>query len=69
MTGELDILGIYVPSLLVWLLLALMLGSLVRRGLTRAGLYRFIWHPPLFDAAVFLLLLGGIVAATAWISR
>lgn len=69
MTGEFDILGVYVPSLLVWLLLALALGSLVRRGLTRTGLYRHIWHPPLFDAAIFLLLLGGIVAATAWITR
>jgi hypothetical protein len=69
MTGEFDILGVYVPSLLVWLLLALLLGSLVRRGLARAGLYRHIWHPPLFDAAIFLLLLGGIVAATAWINR
>lgn len=69
MTGEFDILGVYVPSILVWLLLALVLGSLVRRGFTRAGLYRHIWHPPLFDAAIFLLLLGGIVAATAWITR
>ena len=69
MTGEFDILGIYVPGLLVWLLLAMVLASLVRRGLTRAGLYRHIWHPPLFDAAIFLLLLGGIVAATAWITR
>lgn len=69
MTQEFDILGVYVPSLLIWMLLALLLGSLVRRGLARAGLYRHIWHPPLFDAAIFLLLLGGIVAATAWISR
>ena len=69
MTEELDILGVYVPSLLIWMLLALLIGSLVRRGLARAGLYRHVWHPPLFDAAIFLLLLGGIVAATAWISR
>lgn len=69
MTGEFDILGVFVPSLLVWLVLALLLGSLVRQGMNRAGLYRHVWHPPLFDAAIFLLLLGGIVAGMAWINR
>lgn len=67
MTAEFDILGVYVPSLLVWAVLALALSGLLRRIFTRAGLYRRLWHPPLFDAAVFILLLGGLVAAASWI--
>ncbi|MDB5375473.1 MAG: hypothetical protein JWP04_4115 [Belnapia sp.] len=67
MMAEFDILGVYVPALLVWALLALLLGGLLRRSFTRAGLYQRIWHPPLFDAAVFLLLLGGIVGLAAWL--
>ena len=69
MIAELDIFGIYLPALLVWALLALLLSSLLRRTLIRAGIYARVWHPPLFDAALFLLLLGGIVALTAWIDR
>ena len=67
MTAEFDILGVYVPSLLVWAVLALALSGLLRRIFTRAGLYHRLWHPPLFDAAVFILLLGGLVAAASWI--
>jgi hypothetical protein len=29
--------------------------------LARIGLYRLVWHPPLFDLAVYVCLLGGIV--------
>lgn len=66
MIAELDIFGVFVPALLVWTLLALLLAGLVRRGLARLGLDRHFWHPPLLDAAVFLLLLGRIVAAAHW---
>ena len=62
MIAEIDILGVFVPALLAWVVLALLLAAVLRRGLGRLGLYRHVWHPPLFDAAVFLLLLGGIVA-------
>ena len=62
MIAEIDILGVFVPALLAWVVLALMLAALVRRGLRGAGLYRHVWHAPLFDAALFLILLGGIVA-------
>jgi hypothetical protein len=29
--------------------------------LLRLNAYRFVWHRPLFDTALFVLLLGGIV--------
>lgn len=67
MIAELDILGVFVPALLAWVLLALLLAGLLRRAFDRLGLYRHVWHPPLFNAALFVLLLGGIVAAAHWI--
>ena len=66
MTGEIDIFGVFFPALLVWTVLALALSALLRRGIERLGLYRFVWHPPLFDLALFVILLGGVVAAMSW---
>ncbi len=67
MIAELDILGVFVPALLAWVLLALLLAGLLRRAFDRLGFYGHVWHPPLFNAALFVLLLGGIVAAAHWI--
>lgn len=67
MSPDFDVHGVFVSALLVWALIALILTSLLRRVLDHAGLYRFVWHRPLFELAVFVILLGGIVAlANAW---
>jgi hypothetical protein len=65
MTGELDLYGVFVPPLLLWALLALALSAGLRRGLARLGFYRLVWHRPLFDLALFVILLGGIASLSA----
>lgn len=60
MTGHLDIYGVYVPLLLVVMLATYLLNSLLTRGLRRLGFYRWVWHPPLFNLALYLILLGGL---------
>lgn len=62
MIAEIDFYGIYLPALLVWALLALPATALLRRLLQVAGLYRLIWHAPLFDFALFVITLGGLAA-------
>ena len=62
MTGEFDLQGIFVPALLAWAALALLANALLRRLLQRFGLYRLIWHRPLFDLALLVILLGAIAA-------
>jgi hypothetical protein len=61
MRYEVDLFGILVPALLVWLLLTYLLGALLRPLLERSGLYRFVWHRALFDLALYVCLLGGVV--------
>lgn len=56
MTGEIDLFGVFVPTLLVWALLALAISSLLRRILAAAGAYRLVWHPALFDLALFVII-------------
>lgn len=61
MTGELDLYGIFVPSLAAWMLLAFLISLAVRRVLARIGFYRLVWHRPLFDLALYVVLLGVVV--------
>jgi hypothetical protein len=61
MRYEIDLSGVLVPSLLVWLLVAYVLYTILRPVFQRTGLYRLVWHRALFDLAVFVCVLGGIV--------
>jgi protein AaeX len=62
MTGEFNLDGVFLSSVLVSALIALAAAFVVRRLLAWAGAYRFIWHPALFDAALFLILWAGVIA-------
>ncbi|MGC3962083.1 MAG: DUF1656 domain-containing protein [Rhodocyclaceae bacterium] len=64
MIGETDIYGLYFPWLMLWALGALFGLWVVRRGLAAVGFYRWVWHPALFDMALYVLLLFGIVRVT-----
>lgn len=68
MIGEFNIDGVFLPALLVWALVALLGSMLLRRVLRWAGFYRLVWHPVLFDVAIFIVLVGGVVSlASTWI--
>ncbi|HWX48095.1 MAG TPA: DUF1656 domain-containing protein [Roseomonas sp.] len=67
MIAELDLYGVFLPALLAWALLALPVTMLLRWPLRAIGLYRWIWHPALFDFALFVLVLGGITAASEFV--
>jgi hypothetical protein len=62
MTGELDIYGVFVPSLAAWMILAFLISLIVRWVLALTGFYRLVWHRPLFDLALYVVLLGCVVA-------
>ena len=54
--------GVLFPPLLVSVGAALVVTGVVRRVLSVTGAYRFVWHPALFDLALFVLVLGGLDA-------
>jgi len=60
MIGETSFYGIYIPWLLVLALLALAATRSVSYLLARLGFYRLVWHPALFDCALFVIALGGL---------
>ncbi|WP_024512384.1 DUF1656 domain-containing protein [Bradyrhizobium sp. ARR65] len=61
MRYEIDIYGVLAPALLLWLVVAYALSALLRRSVRKTGLYCLVWHPALFDLALFVCLLGGVV--------
>ena len=60
--SEVQVLGMYFPPLFVSIVAGLVGAMVVGKLLNLTGLSRFFWHPPLANAALWLL-------ATALISR
>ncbi len=60
--SEVQILGFYFPPLFVAIVAGLLGAMVVAKLLNLTGLSRFFWHPPLAQAALWLL-------ATALIGR
>ena len=65
MIGEIDIAGVFVPTLLVWAVVAFFISVPLRWVLTRLGFYRFVWYRGLFDLCLLVLLFGLVTVLTA----
>lgn len=61
MTGELNIDGVFLSSVLVSALIALAASFVLRHVLSKVGAYRLVWHPALFDTALFVILWAAVV--------
>jgi Protein of unknown function (DUF1656) len=61
MIGEINIGGVFIPSIVIWVVIALMLLFVIRRYLARQGFYGYVWHQMLFNTALFVIILGSIV--------
>jgi hypothetical protein len=64
MKYELDLFGVIVPSLLLWSVVAYLLTRVVSKVMGRVGLYRHVWHPALFDFAVYVCIVTSFVLAS-----
>jgi Protein of unknown function (DUF1656) len=69
MIGEIDVYGVFIPALLVWTLLALAVMGVLRRVLVRLGFYRLVWHRPLVDLSLLVVILAAVAAILpGWIA-
>ncbi|WPP00038.1 DUF1656 domain-containing protein [Pseudomonas sp. HR96] len=62
MIGELDISGIFLPTLLVIMVITYLLFLVVHGVLNRLHFYRLVWHRALFNVALYTVLLGVVDA-------
>ena len=59
--SEVNILGVYIAPISVMIVAAWLLMISVRWATARAGLLRHVWHPALFDFAIYMIVLSSIV--------
>ena len=62
MIGELDISGIFLPTILVMMIVTYGLFLLVHAVLNRVHFYRLVWHRALFNVALYAVMLGAVDA-------
>lgn len=62
MYGEFSLYGVFIPTLLGLMLIAYLVHKGLHLALARLGAYRHVWHPPLFDLALYVLVLGALFA-------
>ena len=60
MFSEVDVLGAFVPILVVWLALALGIFVIADALLTKVGFFRLFWHAPLARVALFVAFFCGV---------
>jgi hypothetical protein len=67
--SPIDFFGFFLPPIMLWIVVALVPFVLLRWLLDRTGAYAFIWHRPLFDAALYVSILGGFIfsGGTRWL--
>lgn len=56
-----EFMGFYFPPLVLWAAAALVPFVLLRWSLGRVGLYGLVWNRALFNLALYMLVLGGLV--------
>jgi hypothetical protein len=67
MIGEASFHGLYVPWLMLLCGLTLAVQWLVHRLLGAVGFYRWVWHPALFDTALYVVLLYATSAVASFL--
>lgn len=56
-----ELLGFYLPPLMLWAAVAVIPFTVLRWLLARSGFYRLVWYRPLFNLALYVLLAGAVV--------
>ena len=62
---EIDLLGVYVAPISVLLIAAWLVTVGLRRAAARFGLLQHVWHPALFDLALYVIIVSSIVLVVA----
>jgi hypothetical protein len=69
MIGDINIDGVFVPAVMISAIVAALLLAILRRLLARIGFYRIVWHGPLVNVALYILILAAITAGLQrWMS-
>jgi hypothetical protein len=62
--GEIEIHGVFIPTLLVLAVGAFFIALVLRVILRRLHFYRFVWHAGLFDTGLYVVILWVVALMT-----
>lgn len=62
MIKELNLAGVFLAPMLLYVVVSGGVWYALRAALGQIGAYRFIWHPALFNTALFVIILAAVVA-------
>ena len=62
---EINLFGIYVAPIVLIMAVAWVVHLLVRRAGDRFGLTSLVWHPALFELALYVIIVSSIVLVIA----
>ncbi len=62
---EINLFGVYVAPIAPGIVVAYVIFYLLRRLAARLGLLDWVWHPGLFDLALYLIVLSTLVLGFA----
>jgi hypothetical protein len=62
MNSEFSFEGVFLSSALVSALIAFAAAFVLKRALGWLGVYRIVWHPALFDTALFIILWAAVIS-------
>jgi len=65
MIAEINFDGMYFPTLLLLALVSFFLTRVLVFVLAKTGLYRWVWHPALFDFSLFIVVLTACTSSFA----
>jgi hypothetical protein len=69
MIGDIDISGVFLPTLLVLMGITYVLFLGVHALLTRTHFYRLVWHRALFNVGLYALLLGVVDTLSRYLMK
>ena len=67
--NEINLFGLYVAPIAVIMVVAWVVYLLIRRAGDRFGLTSLVWHPALFELALYVIIVSSIVIMIARWSR
>jgi hypothetical protein len=67
MPVEFDFYGVYIPGFFALMLVAWTATWVLWRLAGKTGVYALVWHPTLFDYALYVLVLGALFALARWL--
>jgi hypothetical protein len=61
MRSDINVMGIFFVSLFIYMMIAIPIFMIIRRALFVSGFYRLVWHPNLFELALYTVIVSLLV--------